>query len=1094
MGKAINFVIFIMFFAVESFSQQKQELSHSFDTVEWKTVSLNGQTYYKFSEGGEFIRSSVVGHPDLPYYNYTSEIPDCDSVIIQEKLVVADTVDLKDYYIVPKQKVHVKTDSSERFVMDYRTYFTDSFGQDSHVRIIKKGKLLKKALAVISVAPVRYNPVQNKLERVKHIEYEVVFVNAKAKEFPQGNVNKNQPYRYIIVSDTLFRNTLQPFIKWKRQQGFNITEAYTQEIGHSAKEIYDYLYTQYTEATPLNPAQDYLLIVGDTSYVPVYTGNYVIDNYPQHFTDFYYTDYTDDMFPDVLTGRMSVSDTVMLKNVLDKTVKYESFMLDSADYLNKTLLVAGKETGHHAPDYTNSQVDYLKDYFSSVTDTSVYYNPYSAEAKNAEEIKEKLNSGNGWVIYTGHGSRLGWQNPAFKVSDVMQSVNYGKYGIYVTNSCHAGKFYSSENFTSSVITAENKGGVASIGACDYTTWEDDFSWSVGAKYLTFGHAVNYDKNKLGPYDVLFRLRENFKEDCFFTVSHLLTAGNMAVVQSNSDYINYYWEVYNLQGDPSLIPYAGMPSEIKADIPKSIPVTYARLEFITEPYTYVALSDKNRLISVCRADSLGKAELDMSDYGEKEKELIIVQTKQFYKTRIDTVTVSADNIPFITIKDVVIKNADTSVPAELLEEGVRYNLSFTVKNTGKKDIKSRYNTKNVIELQSENLIFTDNILEFSDLKVQDSIKFDAMLPFAVKKGVKDLTVDSLVFNISYSDNEYKQRHAEVKEISAPVLDIISVSLHCVSDTVKVEVDLKNSGHKHSERGYIVLRNLYNAYYAGDSLFYVESLKRLDTAHVGFLLKRDNIQNDTLAFTLAYITEYYNMIKDYSVDFHNYVETFEDGLSVYNWHNDGDYPWETDDSISYQGQRSLRSNGKLKDNQKSILTIDFNSDVSVNISFYAKVSSELDYDKFKFLIDGKERLVLSGEVDWKEYRFDINSGQHTVIFSYSKDNNYDSGKDAAWIDNFLIRQGSDTVYMSLDGENKDGDIIIYPNPAKDSFKILGKQGKYTAYIYDNRGKLVHLTVQEDDATVRIPDFTSGIYYVILKYDGGKKEYKKVLILNK
>lgn len=59
-----------------------------------------------------------------------------------------------------------------------------------------------------------------------------------------------------------FRNTLQSFISWKKQQGFLVIEAYTSQIGSDTTSIRNYLRNLYNDQS--TPTPDYLLICGDT--------------------------------------------------------------------------------------------------------------------------------------------------------------------------------------------------------------------------------------------------------------------------------------------------------------------------------------------------------------------------------------------------------------------------------------------------------------------------------------------------------------------------------------------------------------------------------------------------------------------------------------------------------------------------------------------------------------------------------------------------------------------------------------------------------------------------------------------------------------
>ena len=68
-----------------------------------------------------------------------------------------------------------------------------------------------------------------------------------------------------------------------------------------------------------------------------------------------------------------------------------------------------------------------------------------------------------------------------------------------------------------------------------------------------------------------------------------------------------------------------------------------------------------------------------------------------------------------------------------------------------------------------------------------------------------------------------------------------------------------------------------------------------------------------------------------------------------------------------------------------------------SFDYRVSSELNFDTLKFLVDGVQRQQWSGDVPWANFTLPLTAGTHTLEWRYSKDASGSSGLDAAFIDN-------------------------------------------------------------------------------------------------
>jgi hypothetical protein len=129
---------------------------------------------------------------------------------------------------------------------------------------------------------------------------------------------------------------------------------------------------------------------------------------------------------------------------------------------------------------------------------------------------------------------------------------------------------------------------------------------------------------------------------------------------------------------------------------------------------------------------------------------------------------------------------------------------------------------------------------------------------------------------------------------------------------------------------------------------------------------------------------------------FSDDFESGdFSKLPWQFGGDLPWVvTDQNVGY-GAWSARS-GAIGNSQSSVLRLeaDFRGGTG---SFALRVSSEADWDYFKFLMDGKEVDRFSGDVDWFRYEFPVPAGHHVLEWQYLKDTQGGEGLDTAFIDN-------------------------------------------------------------------------------------------------
>ena len=101
-----------------------------------------------------------------------------------------------------------------------------------------------------------------------------------------------------------------------------------------------------------------------------------------------------------------------------------------------------------------------------------------------------------------------------------------------------------------------KGAIGFIGCSNDSYWDEDYYWAVGPGTISADPV--YDASGLGAYDRMFHTHGESPSDWYFTMGQINYAGNLAVSASTSPRKKYYWETYNLIGDPSVIPILGKP--------------------------------------------------------------------------------------------------------------------------------------------------------------------------------------------------------------------------------------------------------------------------------------------------------------------------------------------------------------------------------------------------------------------------------------------------------------------------------------------------------------------------------------------------------
>lgn len=115
------------------------------------------------------------------------------------------------------------------------------------------------------------------------------------------------------------------------------------------------------------------------------------------------------------------------------------------------------------------------------------------------------------------------------------------------------------------------------------------------------------------------------------------------------------------------------------------------------------------------------------------------------------------------------------------------------------------------------------------------------------------------------------------------------------------------------------------------------------------------------------------------------------------------------------RNVYASPTIGDNQSASAILSFNCESKCNIRIKYKVSSEANYDKFYFYLDGTAKVNgISGLCNWIEGLFEVESGEHTLEFKYSKDSSQSKNEDKAYVAEleifpfpYSVAFGSDTI---------------------------------------------------------------------------------------
>ena len=618
-----------------------------------------------------FQASAHIGAPSLPVMNRLIEVPfgaklKVEVIDYTSKDYTFDELGI-EHALVPHQPSHPKCDVEIPFKYELSAYINEGFRQDELATIEEVGIMRHIRLAMVKVSPVAYNPREKKVRVFNNIKVQVFMQNADLGLTQRVRNQYSSPYfswvddkvlrpsalksikaiqecgdvGYLIIADRMFEETLQPFIQWKIEKGFCVDVAYTDSIkkwwgdngggsSDESKAIQAYIKNLYENPTADIPAPSFVLFVGDDDQIPAFKGTT-----GSHITDLYFVDTTNDLIPDILTGRFSARNVGELIPQIEKTLMYEKYEFPEPSFLNDVVLVAGWDYSH-ADEWGWPQINYgTKYYFNAehgYNNISVYLSTGSHQNESA--IRSDVAAGCAYLNYTAHGSSTSWADPGFRISHINSLGNFGKYPLVIGNCCLTSKFEVGTCFGEAWLRAKDQGAIGYIGGTNSTYWDEDLWWGNGNYPIVHPNSEGTPplREETGPgaYDGAFQ--GNFKTQAGF-----MLAGNLAVQESSSPRKKYYWEVYELMGDPALMVYWGEAKKNAVVHPETLAAESTSLVIEAAAGSFAAVSKDGELLGTSLIGNSGKAAIDFSE-AATAGELKIVVTGQNLQPYIGTITI------------------------------------------------------------------------------------------------------------------------------------------------------------------------------------------------------------------------------------------------------------------------------------------------------------------------------------------------------------------------------------------------------------------------------------------------------------------------
>lgn len=986
---------------------------------------------------GDFFSLIIPGHhglndpgkPELPVISKLLQVPEFEGFKVEYRNVKSTVIRPETKNLTgkmfPSQEARPKSDTQQRqrFMIDTDVYRSNRFTRSDTIMLEHTGKMRDINLATITFIPARYNPVANIIEVITSAEIVISFTPSAmtgatgSPENPVADASKgvksfspeqlingytSNPAGMIILTDTTYRKQLEPLVKWKTQKGFRVTTIYRGETlaGTSFEQLRDTIRKVYNATLPGQTPPDFLLIVGDRSRIPTATTDFTT-----RLSDMYYGEFDGDgdFIPEMYIGRIPARDTAEVRAATEKIIMYEKQQFaDTSSFWLRSLITAGNDASYIT--YMNGQLNYASAYYLNAENGINGTSLLSPRPDTAfREVRRLLNSGVGFMNYSGHGATDRWILPTIISSQTVDSLtNTGMYPFIISNACQTGNFSTTANLATKFVVASGKGAVGFIGCTGDSYWAEDYHYAVGVGPVSLNPV--YDTDNLGFYDRLFHKNGELPSQWYYTMGQVNIAGLMAVSASTSNRKRYYWESYALIGDPSVIPVIGPQMPIEINLPETLPTGLRTLHLEAPPFTYAAISDFNTLWDASHVSPSGYVTLKIPENAGDS--CLVVISGQGYRTYIRTLRFgdypdSWLNVDDIVINDDIIGNGDGRA-----DYSETFYLTMKVGNLGNKSSSDAWLK---ISADSEWITIISDSVFIGDIPAKGTFDTDKAFLMKLADNIPDKSLISI--RITSVDSDTTMEYVHDIMVHAPSLSILSLKY---DDTVK------GNGNLLPDRGesldlVFTVRNTGSSQANGEmmiinspaGLSYIEP-----SVSTGPIPPGESIEIRVPATVSEYSPPgtlipiesridcgFYSGERLFEISIGQTRESFEYGsFSIFPWINSSPVPWIITETQAFDQTRSAMS-GPISHNGSTSLRINIDLPAIDTLRFWYKVSSEANYDFFRFTIySGSDTIRFrdSGEKDWTRYTVVLQPGPHMLEWSYTKDGNTTRGLDRAWID--------------------------------------------------------------------------------------------------
>ena len=1092
-------------FSLLSSSSQEAVVRVDFGSYHTENVMVNGEMMQTLHAENNYPMQEV-GQPELLQSAFSLIIPEGSDPVIE--ILDSQFSEIENFALAPsKGKLYRNQDPATVAYTKGEAYQCDKYLLGTSAAVGNDYQLRDYHGVSIRVYPFDYNPVAKKLKVYSSVTMKVKYNSNRSVQTAQKNnrtfdaVYANQFLNYkslrgtgvaeeggiLVIAPEDFMAAMQPYVDWKIRNGYPTEMVSVADAGNNANAIKSYISNYYNEH---NLA--FVVIVGDNAQFPTPTisGNKA-DNY---FTELV----GDDSYPDIILGKISAENVAQVETQVQRFIDYERNPSDTAHFPIFMGIASSEGPGDNGEyDYQHIRnIDNKLQEYTYIPGYELFEGSRggldASGNPTATMVTTAVNSGVGIISYCGHGAEQQWVTTNFKNNNVNALTNVGKLPFILSVACVNGEYHTGTCFAEAWLRAthdgEPTGAVGFLGSTINQPWNSPMCAQDAMIDLLVG--TNPAEQK-------------------FTFGGMFFNGEIHMLDVYGDV--EVFRTWILFGDPTLLMRTAVPEQLELSYNEILPVGVPSVTFTSAvENAKIAVVHNNEVVAVGRLSG-GQYTLELSDSYIPSDTLWILATATNYLPYEGILSFIPNEGPYVIAGDLALEDLQyysvNNRENDLAEFGKVMKATPQIINIG-----NVASSNIIINLSTEDEYITllDSQLTIPILAAHDTLSSAPYFSFKVDD-VAPANHNSIIdMEIIFNGDTVSQ--SKTVKLYAPDLKIASLTIddtelgdgnHRVdyNETVTCNITITNKGNMPIVGGNLYLENPgQELFLQTDSIHFSAVDENNGSVTISFQATVDPAINEpTTTFIRAgYWVNYYHQYVVFPIKIGAVVEDWETGdFTNMDWQNISSSPWIITTQTPYEGIYCAKS-GNINGNSSTTLTILDTATVADTISFYYKVSSEENYDKLSFKIDGQTKGEWSGSIGWTRAAYPVTAGVHTYKWTYSKNYWISNGKDCGYIDAISFPCGKVNHPVGIEEIDPfDASFHIWPNPTTDVFHIqvyddTGNQ-YYTYQLFSLTGMLLQGgRLSDNHAEIDVRNYVSGAY--ILKIENGQHQSQTAKIIKK